>query len=252
MSKVVLRFFLKGSSVLLGLALMYHLTRGSLTSYRPVRLVSSRPRDDVIDDVTPDHHSADATDWTEARFSEISPLYDVRNVDCKSVLENNSLALQHALNVSRLKENQGFRITDEQYSEQAKHCESFVKKRGYIMSSLSKVEEDFPLAYSIIAHKGAEALERLLRAIYRPQNIYCIHIDAKSKQDFYNAAAAISGCFPNVFMAPRRIDVRWGEFSVLEPELLCMEELYKRKASWKYFINLTGEYLLVNTGQYCV
>ena len=38
----------------------------------------------------------------------------------------------------------------------------------------------------------------------------------------------------------RRVDVKWGEFTVLEPELICLEELYKRKDSWRYFINLTG------------
>ena len=33
---------------------------------------------------------------------------------------------------------------------------------------------------------------------------------------------------------------RWGQFTVLEPEVICMGDLWQFKA-WKYFINLTGQ-----------
>ena len=84
-------------------------------------------------------------------------------------------------------------------------------------------------------------MEHLLRAIYRPQNIYCIHVDQKTKNNTYRAINGIAKCFNNVFMTTRRVYVRWALFSVLEPELVCMEALLHRNKKWKYFINLTGQ-----------
>ena len=88
-------------------------------------------------------------------------------------------------------------------------------------------------------YKDAEQAERLLRAIYRPQNVYCIHVDNKTDNDTFRAMEGIANCFDNVFMARTRIDVQWGKFSVLKPDLICMEDMLQRNKKWKYFINLT-------------
>ena len=53
------------------------------------------------------------------------------------------------------------------------------------------------------------------------------------------ALSSVAKCFPNVFMASRRIWVVWGMYNVLEAEFACMEDLWKYK-DWKYFINLVG------------
>ena len=42
-------------------------------------------------------------------------------------------------------------------------------------------------------------------------------------------------------MASQTIAVHWGWFSVVEPDLVCMEDLSQKSATWKYFINLTGQ-----------
>ncbi|XP_053400631.1 N-acetyllactosaminide beta-1,6-N-acetylglucosaminyl-transferase-like [Mercenaria mercenaria] len=122
-----------------------------------------------------------------------------------------------------------------------KNCTSFINDRGYITHHLTEEERNFPIAYSILMYKNAEQAERLLRAIYRPQNIYCIHVDSKTDETIYKAMSRIANCFQNVFLLNKRINVTWGEISVLEPELLCMEELWARNKKWKYFINLTGQ-----------
>ncbi|XP_059168174.1 beta-1,3-galactosyl-O-glycosyl-glycoprotein beta-1,6-N-acetylglucosaminyltransferase-like [Physella acuta] len=119
-------------------------------------------------------------------------------------------------------------------------CHNFQMSRGYIRSTLTREEEEFPIAYTIMAYKDSEMVERLLRAIYRPQNYYCIHVDKKAPEGFYLTISAIAQCFPNVFLTSKRIDVKWGQFSVLEPEIICMRELFRYK-KWKYFINLTGQ-----------
>jgi len=89
--------------------------------------------------------------------------------------------------------------------------------------------------------KDVEQAERLLRAIYRPQNFYCIHVDAKSDASIYSAMQGVASCFKNVHVLDMRVDVQWGYFSVLEPELICMEHLWNRSVVWRYFINLTGQ-----------
>ncbi|CAL1532952.1 unnamed protein product, partial [Lymnaea stagnalis] len=131
-------------------------------------------------------------------------------------------------------------LTDDYYINVTQNCETFRQNRGYIMSSLTEEEREFPIAFSILTFKNSEMVERLLRAIYRPQNYYCIHVDLKSPDSFFLSISSIAKCFSNIFLSSKRINVNWGMFSVLEPELLCMQELWPYK-KWKYYINLTGQ-----------
>jgi beta-1,3-galactosyl-O-glycosyl-glycoprotein beta-1,6-N-acetylglucosaminyltransferase len=41
----------------------------------------------------------------------------------------------------------------------------------------------------------------LLRAIYMPQNFYCIHVDTKAEKTTKASIEAITKCFDNVFIA---------------------------------------------------
>lgn len=127
------------------------------------------------------------------------------------------------------------------YIKQASNCTAFVNDRHYMMSPVNLEEAEYPIAFSILLFKDVEQFERMLRAVYRPQNLYCIHVDNKSSADIHAAVVAISRCFSNVFVLQRTVDVRWGTFSVLEPELVCMKRLLRRSKKWKYFINLTGQ-----------
>ncbi|GFR63011.1 beta-1,3-galactosyl-O-glycosyl-glycoprotein beta-1,6-N-acetylglucosaminyltransferase 3-like [Elysia marginata] len=153
------------------------------------------------------------------------------------------------------------------YLNATKDCAWFRWTRGYIITPLTREEAEFPVAFSLMVYKDLEMVERLLRSVYRPQNFYCIHVDGKSGHMFYQGVQAIASCFPgNVRVARRRVRVFWGHFSVLEPELVCMEDLWKmdrdepvsfdnakfpaenrrngqntRRKKWKYLINLTGQ-----------
>lgn len=60
---------------------------------------------------------------------------------------------------------------------------------------------------------------------------------------------ALITCLPNVFQAPRQVEVVWGTFTVLEPELICMEALLRRSKKWRYFINLTGQEFPLKTNK---
>ena len=131
--------------------------------------------------------------------------------------------------------------TKASYIPYADNCKQYIKDENYVTSPITSPERDFPLAYSILLYTSVSQFQRLLRAIYRPQNIYCIHIDKKSPETFKNGIRNITNCFENIFAASRAVDVQWGTFSVLEPEIICMEELLRRHKKWKYFINLTGQ-----------
>ena len=165
---------------------------------------------------------------------------NVKDVKCRLVINGDETETKKASNMATVqpRTNPNGPMN---YINKTLDCNTFIAERGYIMSSLTNIEAAFPIAYSILMYKDIEQVERLLRAIYRPQNIYCIHVDSKTSRDIYRAIEGIAKCFPNVFMTARRIDVKWGRFSVLEPELMCMEELLQRKKTWKYFINLTGQ-----------
>ncbi|XP_064597380.1 beta-1,3-galactosyl-O-glycosyl-glycoprotein beta-1,6-N-acetylglucosaminyltransferase-like [Liolophura sinensis] len=131
-------------------------------------------------------------------------------------------------------------LSGQDYIKLTSDCTHFKLFRGYITDHLSTEEMNFPIAFSIIMYKDIEQTERLLRAIYQPQNYYCIHVDGKSEDSIKNGMKAVAKCFDNVFLVEKPVAVVWGKFTVLEAELLCMKELWAYQ-KWKYFINLTGQ-----------
>ena len=106
---------------------------------------------------------------------------------------------------------------------------------------MSKEEKQLPIAFSLTVYKGSRLLDRILRAIYMPNNIYCIHIDKKSPEVFRKAIQAIIRCLPNVFIAANSVDVIWGHITVVQAQFSCMEELLKSQVKWKYYISLVGQ-----------
>lgn len=83
--------------------------------------------------------------------------------------------------------------------------------------------------------------ERLLRAIYAPQNFYCIHVDKKAEPSVFNAILAITSCFPNVFLVSQSVDVVYAGWPRVQADLNCMADLYNTSKRWKYFLNLCGQ-----------
>lgn len=170
-------------------------------------------------------------------LSRISSMFHVDKVSCSAIFKRSENETHKAI---KLAKDVGHAISDATYINLTYHCQNFQDQRGYIMSSLTEEEENFPLAFSIVLYKEAEMFERLLRAIYRPQNYYCLHVDKSSSLTFFSAVSDIADCFPNVFLVSKRIDIIWGEYSVLEADLLCMEDLWTFP-KWKYLFTLTGQ-----------
>ncbi|ELU05675.1 hypothetical protein CAPTEDRAFT_83799, partial [Capitella teleta] len=166
------------------------------------------------------------------------------NISCSKLFDGDESEVQRIPS-----ELSGYVTIDDDHSQsrwllnQTQHCDIFYKERLYITSnaSISQEEKDFPIAYSMLVYKSPMQVENLLRAIYRPHNFYCIHVDSNANDDYKRAIQALSDCFHNVFVPSNCTKVFWGEWGVLEGEMICMRELAKRSKHWKYFINLTGQ-----------
>lgn len=121
------------------------------------------------------------------------------------------------------------------------NCTLFMKVRGYDDVCISEEERDYPLAYSLVVHKSAWMVERLIKSLYSPSNIYCIHYDKKSSAEFVSAMEGLSRCLPNVFIASKLESVYYASISRLNADLNCMSDLIKSQVKWKYLINMCGQ-----------
>ncbi|XP_046342339.2 beta-1,3-galactosyl-O-glycosyl-glycoprotein beta-1,6-N-acetylglucosaminyltransferase 3-like [Haliotis rufescens] len=150
---------------------------------------------------------------------------DVDEINRTSILNTKDLHLQKDLHL---------------HIGELRSCSNYFRSRRFINHSV-RSELDFPIAYSILIFKDFNQFVSLLEAIWRPQNVYCVHVDGKSSNMFHAAVRRLTSCFTNVFVASRLVRVQWGTFTVLEPELVCMRDLWMVPTKWRYFINLTGQ-----------
>ncbi|XP_032837082.2 beta-1,3-galactosyl-O-glycosyl-glycoprotein beta-1,6-N-acetylglucosaminyltransferase-like [Petromyzon marinus] len=166
-------------------------------------------------------------------------------VDCEAVVlrgDVDDVASNAALLALTVEFRKGANLDEGGLLNATRDCAAFRRERRYLASPLSREEADFPVAYSVVAHHRVDMLERLLRAIYAPQNLYCLHVDAKSPRAYQQAARSLAACFPNVFVARRLEAVVYASWSRVQADLNCMRELAERAAErpWRYFINLCG------------
>ncbi|TNN11050.1 beta-1,6-N-acetylglucosaminyltransferase 3 [Schistosoma japonicum] len=129
-------------------------------------------------------------------------------------------------------------------------CQNFKLFYGHPVES-SMEERQFPLAFSLSIHENIEQVSRLLRLIYRSHNLYCIHVDLKSPQAFYDEVMELATCFgSNVILVNRSesVNIHWGYYSILEAFLLCADKLMRNTDyMWKYLLNVSGKELPLRT-----
>lgn len=161
-------------------------------------------------------------------------------VDCAALLRGDARELDRAEEAMKVRPK--IPVYEEQYLNWTEDCDRFKRLRGYVQVPLSEEEAEFPLAFSLAVYRDVEQMERLLRAVYQPQNLYCIHVDTKSPLLFHQTILSIARCFDNVWVATHLAKVKWGDISVILPEINCMRDLLKYfRGKYKYFINLTGQ-----------
>ena len=115
----------------------------------------------------------------------------------------------------------------------------------------SREEMNFPLAFSISVHDSAQQVVRMLKVIYRPHNLYCIHYDLKTSSRFRQVFDNIAKCLSNVFIPSKVIKVNWGDYTILDAQLSCITDLYNVRlyVEWKYLITLCGKELPIRTNR---
>ncbi|XP_074474014.1 beta-1,3-galactosyl-O-glycosyl-glycoprotein beta-1,6-N-acetylglucosaminyltransferase 4-like [Sebastes fasciatus] len=160
------------------------------------------------------------------------------NINCLAIYDMDPVEVGKSLIIRR---KQVVEDKDECLVNLTSNCPLFIQSRGYDDECVSEEEKDFPLAYSLVVHKSAWMVERLIRALYSPRNIYCIHYDQKSSAEFISAMEGLAGCLPNVFIASKRESVFYASISRLKADLNCLSDLLESEVKWKYVINLCGQ-----------
>ena len=108
---------------------------------------------------------------------------------------------------------------------------------------VSKMEMEFPIAFEMLIYYKPVRIQqyiRLLKNIYRPQNVYCIHIDKKAPQWWSQSLKDFANCFPNVIIARNPLNVVYASSAILYAHFKCFHELLESKRDWKYVISLHG------------
>ena len=109
----------------------------------------------------------------------------------------------------------------------------------------SNKERDFPLAYVFLFYDSPQQIVRLLKVIYRPHNIYCLHPDGKANRRIIEAFRNIATCLDNVFVPKELVKVTYQHFSMVDAQLQCFQQLsttYNRWR-WRYAMILCGKEL---------
>ncbi|XP_040269779.1 beta-1,3-galactosyl-O-glycosyl-glycoprotein beta-1,6-N-acetylglucosaminyltransferase 3-like [Bufo bufo] len=161
-------------------------------------------------------------------------------LNCSKIIEGNSDAIKQGLQINAALKGKYIHLNEQDYINMTHDCKYFKGFRKYITIPMSKEEEDFSIAYSMVVHEKIDMFERLLRAIYAPQNIYCVHVDEKSTQQFKAAVRAITSCFDNVFVASKLVRVVYASWSRVQADFNCMEDLLQKNVSWRYLLNTCG------------
>uniref|UniRef100_A0A8D0HA94 N-acetyllactosaminide beta-1,6-N-acetylglucosaminyl-transferase n=1 Tax=Sphenodon punctatus TaxID=8508 RepID=A0A8D0HA94_SPHPU len=120
-------------------------------------------------------------------------------------------------------------------------CRDYLVENHYVTRPLSAEEVAFPLAYIMILHKDVGTFERLFRAVYMPQNVYCIHVDEKATNAFKQEVESLLRCFPNAFLSSKAEPVIYAGISRLQADVNCMKDLLESGVQWKYLLNTCGQ-----------
>ena len=113
----------------------------------------------------------------------------------------------------------------------------------------TKDEIDFPLAFTMVVHNNASQVFRLLKVLYRPHNIYCIHYDSRSSADMKLLFKKLTKCFDNIITPSSISEVEWGHHSLMDAQMNCLRKLLRSsdKYPWHYVITLCGKELPLRT-----
>ncbi|XP_008840829.1 beta-1,3-galactosyl-O-glycosyl-glycoprotein beta-1,6-N-acetylglucosaminyltransferase 7 [Nannospalax galili] len=129
------------------------------------------------------------------------------------------------------------------------NCSRTAQGLHFITRPLSAEEGNFSLAYIVSVHKELAMFVQLLRAIYAPQNVYCIHIDEKAAKKLKTTMQNLVNCFENIFISSRRQKVAYDGLKKLQAEINCLQDLVHSKFQWNYVMNLCEQDFPIKTNK---
>ena len=101
----------------------------------------------------------------------------------------------------------------------------------------------------MLVHNSAFQVYRLLKVLYRPHNIYCIHYDRKSSEDMKLLFNKLAKCFDNIITPSIITGVTYAHHSLMDAQMNCFRDLLRNrdKYPWRYVITLCGKELPLRT-----
>ena len=190
--------------------------------------------------------------WFDFRDNSRTLLAPVKSIDanCHSLFAGN---LGYARSIRRQLKSWKHSQTDTAFMHSLTTNCNKTKTDFYNSFYISESEKAFPLAFEFpIYYKPFRVQQyvRLLKYLYRPHNVYCIHIDGKAPDWWTNELISFAECFPNIIIAKNRINVDYGTAKILYAHFSCFTELLASQYNWQYLITLHGTELpLVTNGE---
>ena len=89
-------------------------------------------------------------------------------------------------------------VSDDQVQKRLSNCSSYFSAVN-TTALLPILELETSLAFSIVVHNQIGLFESLMASIFRPQNSYCIFIDAKASSKFKTLVKALISCYTHQF-----------------------------------------------------
>ena len=181
--------------------------------------------------------------WKHDRVTITKPAI---TTNCSALVEGN----EHAITLAGLYiKNWSNAETEEEFARKINNC-TYIREEFGNLFYVSEEELEFPLAFTFVIHDRPKQIYRLLKAIYRPHNVYCIHTDGKQNAGFINIFLSISQCLDNVLVSSHLKRVFWGHHSLMDAQLNCAEDLMQYQLTrWKYVINICGFELPLRTNR---
>jgi hypothetical protein len=96
------------------------------------------------------------------------------------------------------------------------------------------------LVYMILAHRLGEQLVRLVERLSSPQASFLIHVDSKTRDRAFFAAAGELGDRANASFV-RRLSLHWGRYGHVQATLIGLAEAVGRGVPFDHFVLLTGQ-----------
>lgn len=93
------------------------------------------------------------------------------------------------------------------------------------------------VAHIIMAHKGPDQLEALIRSLDHPMFDVYLHVDAKINLNDFKSLKTLK----NLTFIKKRHKCNWGGYSLLKAEINCMDEVLKSCKGYDYINLLSGQ-----------